>query len=167
MRMLRALALLAVAGCGSGSGTATTSSVPPTPTPTPTPNTVTVEVGTSGSFSFSPQTVNINPGDTVMWQWAPGSIAHTVTSGAPGAVDGKFCSLPAGTAPSASACDSISYAQSTGSYSYTFPTAGNFPYFCEVHGAMMTGMVVVGSGSGGGSGGGGGGGGGSGGGGPY
>jgi plastocyanin len=152
MRMLCGLALI-VAGCGSGSGSASTSSVPPAPT------TVTVEVGASGSFSFSPQMVNINAGDTVMWQWAPGSIAHTVTSGAPGAVDGKFCSLPAGMTPSVSACDSVSYAQSTGSYSYTFPTAGTFPYFCEVHGAMMTGTVVVGTGGGGGGGGGSGGGG--------
>src|SRR5437868_5971015 len=136
MRMLCGLALI-VAGCGGGCGSVPTNSAQPTPTPTE--NTVTVEVGASGSFSFSPQTVNINPGDTVMWQWAPGSIAHTVTSGAPGAVDGKFCSLPAGTTPSVSACDSASYAQSSGSYSYTFPTAGTFPYFCEVHGAMMTG----------------------------
>ena len=27
--------------------------------------------------------------------------------------------------------------------SHTFPTAGTFPYFCEVHGAMMTGTVIV------------------------
>jgi plastocyanin len=25
----------------------------------------------------------------------------------------------------------------------TFPTAGTFPYFCTVHGSMMTGTIVV------------------------
>jgi plastocyanin len=152
MRVARRMCwlILSCAACGSGSGstTATPSSTPPAPA------TSTVMVGAGGNFSFSPQTVSINAGDTVMWQWADGSIAHTVTSGTPGHADGQFCSLPAGEAPSATACDSTSYAQSSGTYSHTFPTAGSFSYYCTVHGAMMTGTVVVG-GSGGGGGGGG------------
>jgi plastocyanin len=93
-----------------------------------------------------------------MWVW-DGS-PHTVTSGSPGAADGKFCSLPAGTAVTAAACNSTSYAQGTGAtYSFTFTSSGTFPYFCEVHGAMMTGSVVVAAASSGGGGGGGGGGG--------
>jgi plastocyanin len=150
MRMLRWVALLAIAGCGSGSYSASTSSTPPSTAP----STMTVHVGAGAANSFSPQMVSINVGDTVTWVWDGGP--HTVTSGSPGAVDGTFCSLPAGTAPSASACNSTSYAQSSGSYSYTFPAAGTFAYFCTVHGAMMTGTVVVGSGGGGGGGGGGG-----------
>jgi plastocyanin len=147
-----------VAGCGSGGGTASTSSTPPTPTPTPTPApaATTVHVGAGAANAFSPNTVNISPGDTVTWVWDGGP--HTVTSGAPGAPDGTFCSLPAGQTPSASACNSTSYAQNQGaSYSYTFPSSGTFPYYCTVHGAMMTGTVVVGSASGGAGGGGGGG----------
>src|SRR5258708_21134568 len=113
MRMRCGLTLLAIVGCG-GSGTATTSSVPPAPTPAPTPtgNTVTGRVGTGGGMTFTPATVTINAGDTVMWVWDSG--LHTVTSGAPGAVDGNFCSLPPGSTPSPSACDTVAYAQSTG-----------------------------------------------------
>jgi plastocyanin len=111
-------------------------------------------------MTFSPSTVTINVGDTVRWTWT-GSLPHTVTSGAPGAVDGKFCSVPAGTTPSVATCDSISYAQGNGAvYSNTFTSAGTFPYFCEVHGAMMSGTVIVGASSSGGGGGGSGGGGG-------
>jgi hypothetical protein len=76
----------------------------------------------------------------------------------PGAADGKFCSLPAGTAVTPAACDSISYAQVSGTYEHTFASGGTYAYFCTVHGAMMTGSVVVGSGRGGGGGSGGGGG---------
>jgi plastocyanin len=32
---------------------------------------------------------------------------------------------------------------SGGSFSHTFTSAGSFPYFCMIHGSMMTGMVVV------------------------
>ena len=161
MRTIGWVAIVLMAGCGGGGGgSSSTSSVPPTPpsptpTPTPTPATATVHVGSNGAMTFSPQSVNINPGDTVNWVWDGGP--HTVTSGAPGNADGNFCSLPAGQTPSASACNSTSYAQGTGaSYSHTFPSAGTFPYFCTVHGAMMTGTVVVGASSGAGGGGGGG-----------
>jgi plastocyanin len=137
------LVVLGWVGCG-GSGTSM-------PTSTPSASTVTVTVGAGAQTAFAPQTVSINPGDTILWQWDGGP--HTVTSGAPGAPDGKFCSLASGT-PSPTSCDSTSYAQSSGTYSFMFNAAGNYPYFCEIHGAMMTGTVVVG-GSGGGGGGGG------------
>jgi plastocyanin len=117
-------------------------------------------VGAGNSFSFSPQTVNINVGDTVTWNWVSTTIPHTVTSGAPGAADGKFCSVPAGTPMNATTCNSASYAQTApASFSQTFSTAGTFPYFCEIHGAMMTGTVVVAAAAAPGGGGGGGGGG--------
>ena len=147
MRMLKWIALLTLAGCGGDNGTAATSSVPPAPSPT----SIAVAVGPNGSFGFSPQVVNIQPGDTVQWVWVSGSVAHTVTSGAPGAVDGKCCSVPAGTPVNRTTCNSTSYAQPQPfTYSQTFLTAGTFPYFCEVHGAMMTGTVVAGNGRGGG-----------------
>jgi plastocyanin len=131
------LMVVSWAGCG-GSGASMTTS-------TPSASTVTVTVGSGERTAFSPPTVSINPGDTVMWQWADGP--HTVTSGAPGAVDGRFCSLAAG-APSPTSCNSTSYAQSSGTYSFMFDTAGSYPYFCEIHGSMMTGTVVVGGGGG-------------------
>jgi plastocyanin len=33
-----------------------------------------------------------------------------------------------------------------GTFSHTFDTAGNFPYFCEIH-PWMVGVITVGSGS--------------------
>jgi len=143
MRMTGLVMVLLVAGCGNDT-TSSTASVPPaptpTPTPTPTPATMMVSVGAGAANAFSPQTVTINPGDTVQWNWAGGP--HTVTSGAPGAADGNFCSN--GGTQSAAACNSTAYAQNAGAtYSHTFPTAGTFPYYCTVHGAMMTGTVIV------------------------
>ena len=136
MRTIAWVALLAIAGCG-GDGTVSTSSVAPKPA------TAIVHVGAAATNVFSPQAVNINPGDTVLWVWEGGP--HTVTSGAPGAVDGTFCSLPSGTPPSVSACDSISYAQGrTAAFYRKFASTGTFPYFDEVQGAMMTGTIVVG-----------------------
>jgi plastocyanin len=88
--------------------------------------------------------VNIAVGDTVHWVWADPVVAHTVTSGTPGAPDGKFCSLPQGSAVSADACRSVAYAQvSPFTYDFTFTMAGSFPYYCTVHGAAQTGMVTV------------------------
>lgn len=150
---------LVVIGCGSGmgsgggGGTVGPSSSPPS-------GSAMVTVGANGSTSFDPQMVSITPGSTVTWRWLGGP--HTVTSGTPGAADGKFCSLPSGT-PSPSSCATTSYAQSSGTYSHTFSAAGTYPYFCEIHGSMMTGTVVVTSGGGGSGGSGGSGGGGSGG----
>jgi plastocyanin len=100
-----------------------------TPTPTPTPvAAVTVLVGHNGGATFEPASVNIQPGDTVRWVWETGS--HSVTSGVPQQPDGLFDS----------GVHSVPF-----SFFYTFTTAGSFPYFCEVHGAMMTGGVTVGT----------------------
>lgn len=73
-------------------------------------------------------TTTISAGDTVTWNWAGGT--HTTTSGA--------CSpncAPSGVWDSGT--------KSTGSFPFTFPTAGTFPYHCEIHGAMMQGTIVV------------------------
>jgi plastocyanin len=123
---------------------APTPSASPSPTPAPAAQTVTVMVGPGGTFTFAPQTVNIHVGDTVHWVWVSSSIPHTVTSGTAPTADGKFCSLPAGQTPSAAACGTAAYAKTApNTHDETFSTAGSFPYFCEVHGVAMTGMVVV------------------------
>jgi len=78
--------------------------------------------------SFSPQTITIAPGDTVTWT-NNGSMNHTVT-----ADDGSFSS------------GSLSPGQS---FTHTFATVGNFPYYCQFHGAPggigMSGAVMVSS----------------------
>jgi plastocyanin len=81
------------------------------------------------TMQFSPSTVGINVGDTVRWNWNYTTYTyHSVHSGTPAQPNNLFESGVLGR---------------MATYSYTFTTAGTFPYFCQVHGAMMTGTVVV------------------------
>jgi len=109
---------------------------------TPQPQTVTVMVGPNNGMSFSPAQMTIHAGDTVHWMWTSTSVPHTVTSGTAPNADGNFCSN--GGTQSAAACTGLSYAHTAPfTFDHTFPTAGTFPYFCEVHGAMMSGTITV------------------------
>ena len=102
------------------------------PTPTPLPGggaTRMVSVGPGSIFVDSQgagTTTTIRAGDTVQWNFAD-SIPHSTTSGA--------CCTASGLWDSG--------VMSSGSFSHKFPQAGTFPYFCTVHGSMMTGTVVV------------------------
>ncbi|MFL6541683.1 MAG: plastocyanin/azurin family copper-binding protein [Chthoniobacterales bacterium] len=78
------------------------------------------------TVAFSPSSVTINVGDTVQWQWNSGP--HSVTSGTPDHPSGLF----------------DSGIQNSGhSFSHTFTDPGQVPYYCMVHGSMMTGVVKV------------------------
>jgi plastocyanin len=91
--------------------------------------TVTVHVGPGIQMLYSPDPVSIAVGDTIHWVWdSTGLIRHSVTSGVPPNPDGLFDSgeFPMGH-----------------TFDFTFTTAGNVPYFCTVHGIMMTGLVEV------------------------
>jgi len=77
---------------------------------------------------FIPSPVNIAIGDTVKWI-NDDTAAHTTTSGSPSdGPDGNWDS---------------SLVISGSSFSNTFDTAGEYPYFCMVH-PWMSGMVIVG-----------------------
>jgi plastocyanin len=82
---------------------------------------------TVSNFVFSPATVTINEGDSVTWTNTGGF--HNVSSDTPG----LFRSGDPAPAP--------------WTYSHTFATAGTFPYYCEIHGAVggagMSGVVTV------------------------
>ena len=117
----------------TGGSTATpTPPAGPTPTP-PVGATHTVDVGAGGGNTFvdrqtSSSTSTIAVGDTIQWVWVSG--IHSTTSG---------------TCTTTCAEDGIwDSGQGSGmTFSHTFTQAGTFPYFCEVHGAMMQGVVVV------------------------
>ena len=125
----------------TGPGTATPTPGGPTPTPggpTPTPaapRVVYVGRGDGGqsanafrdSVSMTP-TSTIPAGSTIQWYWVYGS--HSTTSG----------SCPSGCVPDGLWDSGIGHDTS---YEHTFPTAGTYPYFCLVHGAMMQGTVIV------------------------
>ena len=80
--------------------------------------TVNVEVA-NGDLIFDPSDVTIQPGDTVKWTWR--SSDHSVTS-------------------NANLFDSGVH-NSGFTFSFTFPNAGKFDYFCVIHG-MMKGSVT-------------------------
>jgi len=92
------------------------------------PTTVAVEVGdnffkSSRNGSSNPAVDTVAVGGSVTWTWS-GSNSHSVRStGSP-----SFTS---------------SAIMTSGSYSFTFNTAGTYTYDCAVHGASMTGTVVV------------------------
>jgi len=75
-------------------------------------------------FAFSPPSVSINVNDSVNWNWTGNS--HTTTSST-GLWDSGVHNAGA-------------------SFTHTFGTAGNFPYFCAVH-TFMLGSVTVSSGN--------------------
>jgi plastocyanin len=144
-------------GCNEQGVTVVTTTIP-SPSPTPEDMGVasgadlasaaaqmaTVTVGPNNTMTFSPQTVTISAGGAVHWVWSSTSIPHTVTSGANGVADGKFCDIPAGQQVSAARCAMVDYAHvAPFSFDQRFDTAGNFPYYCSVHGAIMSGMVIV------------------------
>ena len=109
---------------------AATAGALPTPTPPPTgASTRIVNVGPGNLFMDSlsgSSTTAIRAGDTVRWNFVD-SISHSTTSGPCCTGNGLW----------------DSGVRASGSFSRQFAQPGTFPYFCTVHGSMMTGTVVV------------------------
>lgn len=137
--LLVGLVLSAFVSCNNKSAP-TQPGMPPTPTqpgahatPTPTPvsgGMATVNVGQGGGLVFvdtrsGTNVTTIHAGQPVQWVWVSGT--HSTTSGACCSSNGQW----------------DSGVKSSGNFSHTFSTTGNFPYFCTVHGSLMTGSVVV------------------------
>ena len=106
-----------------------------TPSITPTPNPNVVLVG-SGGTNFVPSILTVHVGDTVQWQWV--ADLHSTTSGtctAGGCTPGPPC---LGCTPWDSGI------QNNGAtFSHTFTSTNSYTYFCQVHGFMMQGTIVV------------------------
>jgi plastocyanin len=84
-------------------------------------------------LEFVPGQVTINVGDSVTWTVTNAvPEGHTVTSGQPDDPD------------QGSLFDSgIGLQESGETYEFTFEDAGTFAYYCQIHGAAMSGEVVV------------------------
>ena len=122
--VLAACVLALAAACGSSSPSAPTTFNPsPTPSPTPGSNAVAIPSGaqTKGTAAFNPNPIMVSVGTTVTWT-NNDSIAHTATSNT-GAFDSGL--IGAG-----------------GSFSFTFQSAGTFPYHCTIHPGMVGSVVV-------------------------
>ncbi|NAL77083.1 hypothetical protein DYY65_02350 [Nitrososphaera sp. AFS] len=90
---------------------------------------------TPGTKAFSPNPINVKVGDTVTWT-NKDTVEHTVTSGTGASDTNKGKEFDSGLAgPTA--------LTATGkTFSHKFAAAGTFPYFCQLHPAMM-GKVIV------------------------
>ena len=88
--------------------------------------TSTVTFVSISNFLFQPNSVSIAVNDIVKWT-NNDTTDHTVTSGTPGALDGKF--------------DSGNLAQNA-TVCMQFISAGLYQYFCNIH-PNMTGVVAV------------------------
>lgn len=78
-----------------------------------------------GAVTFRPTTITVQPGQSVCWTWS-GSVAHTIK-----ADDDSFSSGPPSTA---------------GTFKRTYNRAGNYGFYCQVHGTTgggMRGLVTV------------------------
>jgi plastocyanin len=95
---------------------------------------VTIPAGASitPTNGFSPKSINVKAGDTVTWTNNDNTI-HTVISGTGLSDANKGKAFDSG----------LSALTTTGkTYSHQFTKAGDFPYFCELHPAMI-GKVTV------------------------
>jgi plastocyanin len=82
--------------------------------------------------AFSPNPINVKVGDSVTWT-NKDTIAHTVTSGTGPSDPNKGKVFDSG----------LSTLLTQGkTFSHKFNTAGEFPYFCQIH-PTMVGKVVV------------------------
>ena len=77
---------------------------------------------------YTPESLSINTGDTVKWT-NEDSEPHTVTSGKPGASDGKFDS---------------GFFYKGESWSFTFNQSGTYDYWCTIHPWMLGKITVTG-----------------------
>ena len=104
---------------------ATVTPKPPTPTLAPIVNgAVSIK-----NMAFNPRTVTVHVGAKVVWtNDETTGMPHTVTSGTPGAPSGLFDS------------GTLTPGQS---FQFVFNTPGTFVYYCRIHGAAMTGAIVV------------------------
>jgi plastocyanin len=75
---------------------------------------------------FTPSSTTINPGDSVIWTWPVGSVAHNVSSTS---------------SPQEWTTSAILNGPATFTNVFSTTTHGTFPYVCTVHG--FTGQIIV------------------------
>ena len=125
------LLLAAAVGCGGSStaptnngGNTTVGNNPPPPAPS-----TTSDLTVNNNF-FDPLSTTVHVNSTVTWTWnacgSDGYGGQVCTSHGIVFDDGK-----------------ASAAQTQGTWSRSFATAGTYKYHCSIHGAAMSGTVVV------------------------
>jgi plastocyanin len=131
------LAIGASVACGGSSSgyppaSPTQPSTPSTPSTPTAPNTVVV-----GDNAFNPTAVSVPAGTTVTWKWA----ACDPASDPYGYGDGYSC--PTHNVVFDDGSNLASGTLDSGEYKRTFAAAGTYKYHCAIHGASMSGQIVV------------------------
>jgi plastocyanin len=126
------LSLAALTGCATGQPGSTKPSGS-----SPTSSAVNSDI-TLVSLNFMPETITVSAGDTVTWVNGE-SITHTITSGTFSDVD-ETTGLRGSEAPDGLFDERLD--EKGGTFSYTFETAGTYPYFCDIHDGMNATVVV-------------------------
>ena len=127
-RAFLVVVLTTIVACGGDGGGPTESNNKVPPPPPGTPNSIVVR-----NNSFTPGDLAAATNAMVTWTWDS-------CTGSDGYGTGETC-----TAHDVVFDDGApgSGAQSGGTFSRTFGAAGTFPYHCSIHGAAMSGKVVV------------------------
>lgn len=120
--------------CSSDDDASTATSDEPSTTTTAkdetTTTTAAVNMGAEveiSEFQFDPSPVTIEAGQTVTWT-NMGASRHTVTADAEDGAEAAFKSEPV---------------QPEQSFVQSFPTAGQFAYYCSIHPEKMQGTIIV------------------------
>jgi plastocyanin len=129
-RMTLLLSIATAAGCGGSSTAPSTGNNNSGNNPPPTNNPSTSSSITVGNDFFDPSATTVPVGTKVTWTWnACGSDGY----------GGQTCVSHSIVFDDGSASGS----QTQGTWERTFATAGTYKYHCAVHGAAMSGTVVV------------------------
>jgi plastocyanin len=134
---MTAAGMMAAAILACGGASAATDTAPNTPTsPTgTTPVTTTNVVLLNPDLTFAPSTISVPAGTTVTWEW------NSCTGGAGGSGGYGTCISHSVVFDDGSNISSV--VQDSGTFTRNFATVGTFKYHCGVHGASMSGEVVV------------------------
>ena len=142
IRLTVCSSLLAVTGAACASGDETRSGADaPQPSATAAKASPTADAPTAAPtitiklIAFAPTNVQVGAGGTVTWR-QDDVATHTVTSGRVEQTGGTATAKPDGRFDSGN----ISKGQT---FQFSFAEPGEYPFFCAIHPATMTGMVTV------------------------
>jgi len=94
------------------------------PASSPAPAVAGTQISIKG-FAFNPNQPTVAKGATITWSNDDGTT-HTVTSGVPGTISGKF----------------DQHVEPGKTFSFTFSESGTYDFFCNIHNSMR-GTITV------------------------